>query len=121
MMKQIIRMSCLILLFLLVSAMTAFAGPEEVRETQGDAGITFISDGEESEPEQPKSQGARPPGPGGGGPDGKWVTLPQTGSAGSGASQAAGATLLAGAVLALVFTARREKESNYFCYQEQEQ
>ena len=81
---------------------------EEVRETEGDAGITFISDGQKLEPERPRPSGE--PGPGGGGPDGKWVILPQTGSASHSASQSAGATLLVGAMFTLVIFARREGE-----------
>ena len=120
-MKQFIRIGVLTLLFVWMSSMTAFADTEEVRETEGDAGITFLSD-EEPEPEKsrpPEEPG--PPGPGGGGPEGKWTILPQTGSVGNSVSQSAGVTLLAGAVLTLALFARREKESNCFCNEEQKQ
>ena len=124
-MKQFIRIGFLTLLFVLMSSMTAFADTEEVRETEGDVGITFLSDNEEPEPEKPRPPGEPgppgPPGPGGGGPEGKWTVLPQTGSVGNSLSQSAGVTLLAGAMLILVFGARREKESNYFCNEEQKQ
>ena len=120
-MKQLMRIGCLTLLLVLISSITAFADTEEVRETEGDAGITFLSD-DEPEPEKPRApespgQPGLPgqPGPGGGGPEGRWTVLPQTGSVGSSASQSAGRTLLVGAILMLVLFTRREKESNCFC------
>ena len=120
-MKQLIRIGCLTLLLILISSMTAFADTEEVRETEGDAGITFISD-DEPEPEKPRPpETPGQPGPGGGGPEGKWTVLPQTGSIEGSASQSAGRTLLVGAILMLVLFARREKESNCFCNEEQKQ
>ena len=101
--------------------MTAFATEGEVREVDGDAGITFIREDEQpGEQEPPGEQGPPggqgppgapgqqgPPGPGGGGgPAGKWPNLPQTGSQGNIPLQSAGVTLLISAIFGLATIAK---------------